>query len=225
MLPSRKQSERTSLFTIQCDFDDTITVREVGVALLGAFGPRNWRQIEEEYHSGLITVEECNRRQFAHVKISQETVQDFAVRTVEIRQGFSQLVDYCRNEGMRFVIVSNGLDLYIEPILVKLGLADLERYSGQAHITSEGIAVAYIDPTGIPVEKDFKIACLRHLQAGNQPVVCIGDSISDIPPALAADHVIARGELLDHFRRNNLPHFTFETFYDVQQHLQSLLHS
>ncbi|MCH9037671.1 MAG: hypothetical protein IH860_10210, partial [Chloroflexi bacterium] len=94
-----------------------------------------------------------------------------------------------------------------------------------ARITSEGIAVDYIDPMGISVERDFKTACLTHLQAGKQPVVCIGDGISDIPPALGADHVIARSDLLDHFQRHRLPHFTFETFYDVQHHLQSLLHS
>lgn len=213
------------MLTIQCDFDDTITVHDVGAALLEAFGPRNWRQIEEEYKSGLISVEEEIRSQFANMGASQKEILDFVARTAEIRPGFSQLVDYCREEGIRFVIVSNGLDLYIEPILLKLGLADLERYSGQARMTSQGIAVDYIDPTGIPVEKGFKAAWLRHLKAAKQPVVCIGDAISDIPPALEADHVIARSVLLDHFQRHRLPHFTFETFYDIRHHLQSLLHS
>ena len=217
----------TGLFTIQCDFDDTITVQNVGAALLDKFAhdQRAWQQIDEEYHSGLITVEECNRRQFAHVRVGQEAIQDFVVRTVEVRQGFSQVVDYCREESIRFVIVSNGIDLYIDAILLNLGLADLERYSGQARITNEGIAIDYIDPMGVSVERDFKLACLRYLQTGKQPIVCIGDGIADIPPALGADHVIARGELLDHFQRHLLPHFAFETFYDVRQHLQSLLHS
>lgn len=212
------------MFTVQCDFDSTITVQDVGVSLLETFGARNWRQIEDEYRSGQISVEEEIRRQFVHMKASQKAILDFVDRTAEVRPGFPQLVDYCRNEGIRFVIVSNGLDLYIEPILLKLGLPDLERYSGQAVVTPEGIAVDYIYPGGANSEEGFKLACLRHLQNGGQPIVYIGDAISDIPPALDADHVIARSELQDHFRINRLPHSAFETFYDVQEHLQGLRH-
>ena len=216
-----------SLFTVQCDFDDTITVQNVGAALLENFAQdqRAWQQIDEEYHAGRITVEECNRRQFAHVGVDQKTVQDFVARTVEVRPGFPQMVDFCRKEDIRFVIVSNGIDLYINAVLQKLGLADLERYSAKARITNEGITIDYTDPMGTQVEENFKVTCLRHLQTGKLPIVLIGDGIADIPPALEADHVIARSELLDHFQRNQLPHFAFETFYDVQHHLESLLYS
>ena len=210
------------MFTIQCDFDGTITVNDVGAALLDTFGPTDWRQIEEEYTSGRISAEEEMRRQFADMKVSQEAILDFVARTVEVRPGFSQLVAYCRKEGIRFVIVSNGLDTYIDPILLKLGLADLERYSGQAVVTTDGITIDYIDPGGANLEKGFKLACLRHLQAGGGPIVCIGDSMNDIAPALEADHVMAIGKLQNHFRINRLPHSTFETFYDVKEHLQGL---
>ncbi|MDA0989027.1 MAG: MtnX-like HAD-IB family phosphatase [Chloroflexi bacterium] len=215
------------MLTVQCDFDDTITVHDLGAALLKNFAADQsaWQKVDEDYHAGRISVEECQRRQFAHERVGENAVRDFAASTVEIRTGFSQVVDYCRNEGIRFVVVSNGIDLYIDAILENLGLADLERYSAQARITNKGIAVDYVDPTGLPLEEHFKIACLRHLQAGNQPIVCIGDSVSDIPPALEADHVIARSEMLDYFQRHQLPHFSFETFYDVKEHLQWLLHS
>lgn len=140
------------------------------------------------------------------------------VRTVEIRQDFSQVVDYCLKEGIRFVIVSNGIGLYVDAILLKLGLADLERCSGQAHITSEDIAIDYIDQMGVSVERELQDCLPEPLQTGEQPIVCIGDGIADIPPTLGADHVIARSELLDHFQRHRLPHFAFETFYYAMQH-------
>lgn len=213
------------MLTIQCDFDDTITVHDVGGALLETFSPVGWQQIEEEYRSGQISAEEEIRRQFAHMKVSQEVALDFVDRTVEVKPGFSQLIEYCRKEGIRFVIVSNGLDLYIEPILLKLGLPDLERYSARAVVTPEGIAVDYVYPEGANLEEGFKMAYLRHLQNGGHPIVYIGDSMSDIPPALKADHVIARSEMLDYFQLHQLPHFSFKTFYDVQEHIQGLLHS
>ncbi|MDP6102044.1 MAG: MtnX-like HAD-IB family phosphatase [Dehalococcoidia bacterium] len=215
------------MLTVQCDFDDTITVSDLGAELLKNLAPNQstWRKVDEDYRAGRISVEECQRSQFARMKIGPKEVQRYAIREVEMRPGFSQAVEYCRNEGIRFVIVSNGLDLYIDSILENLGLADLERYSGQARITDVGIAVDYVDPMGTQLTENFKTACLKYLRAGNQPVVCIGDSVSDIPPALGADHVIARSELLNHFQRHQLPYLAFETFYDVQHHLQNLLHS
>lgn len=215
------------MLTIQCDFDDTITVHDLGGALLENFAPMqsDWQKVDDDYHAGRISVEECQRIQFANMKVGRKEVIEFAVMEVKIRPGFSQVVDYCRSKGLRFVIVSNGLDIYIDPILENLGLADIERYSGHARITDAGIAVDYLGPTGTPLMENFKTSCLRYLQTGKQPIVCIGDSVSDIPPALEANHVIARSELQDHFKSHGLPHFTFDTFYDVHRHLDSLLHS
>ena len=212
------------MFTIQCDFDSTITVADVGATLLETFGPRNWRQIEEEFRSGEISAEEEIRRQFANMQVTHQAVLDLVARTAEVRPGFLQLVDYCRRESMRFVIVSNGLDIYIESILLKLGLSDLEWYSARAGVTPEGVAVNYIYPERANLEEGFKLAWLRHLQADGKPIICIGDAISDIPPALEADHVIARSELQDHFHLNQFPHYTFETFHDIHDHLQELRH-
>ncbi len=215
------------MFTIQCDFDDTITVNDLGSALLESFAPvqSDWQMADDNYHAGRISVEECQRIQYANIKIGRKEIIEFAVSEVKIRPGFSQVVEYCHREGMRFVIVSNGLDIYIDAILENLGLADIERYSGHGRITDSGIAVDYIDPTGTQLMENFKTSCLKYLQIWKQPIICIGDSVSDIPPALEADHVIARSELKDHFQRQGLSHFTFDTFYDVQSLLDRLIHS
>jgi len=212
------------MLTIQCDFDDTITVDNVGAALLTRFAvdQKAWQQIDEEYHAGCITVEECNRRQFAHVRVGKREIQEFVKREVEVRPGFAEMVSFCRSNGIRFVIVSNGIDFYIDAILGKLGLSGVERYSGRARVTEKGIDIDYIDPTGARVERGFKMACQRHLRGAKRPIVCIGDGLADIEPALAADHVIARSRLLNHFHSQGLPHFPYEDFYEVKSYLEEL---
>ena len=134
------------MFTVQCDFDDTITVSNVGEALLDEFVPEQWRDFDAEYLAGQFTVEESNRRKFALIKASEKAIHEFVIRTVAFRPGFLQFVEDCRKEHIGFVIVSCGLDQYIDPSLRKMDLLDLERYSGRGLVTGDGIAVDYVDP-------------------------------------------------------------------------------
>ena len=205
------------MFTIQCDFDDTITVSNVGEALLDAFASERWRAIDVEYIAEQLTVEESNRRKFALIDASERAIHNFVSRTVEFRPGFLRFVEYCRNKDIDFVIVSCGLDQYIDPALRKLGLLDLERYSGRGLVTEDGIAVDYVDPRGVRRKEGFKVACLEYLRQRGRPVIYIGDGRSDVSPAIEADHVIARDELREHFCSRSIPHFKFDTFYDVLQ--------
>ena len=107
------------MFTVQCDFDDTITVSNVGEALLDEFVPEQWRDLDSEYLAGQFTVEESNRRKFALIKASEKAIHEFVSRTVEFRPGFLQFVEYCRKEHIGFVIVSCGLDQYMTLVFAK----------------------------------------------------------------------------------------------------------
>ena len=205
------------MYTVQCDFDDTITDSNVAEVLKRAFASEQWHRIEAQYSVGQFNVEESNRRQFALVRASKRRIQQYVGRTIVVRPGFRQFVDYCRGAGLGFAIVSSGLDLYIEPVLRKLGLLDLERYSGRGRVTDHGIVVDYIDPWGIELKEGFKLACLGYLRQRGRPIIYIGDGLSDIAAAMKADYVIARDSLDEHFRSRSLSHFTFDNFYDVRQ--------
>jgi len=181
------------------------------------FAPSNWREIEAQYLAGKFSVEESNRRQFALVKAGKEEMQDFVTRTVEVRPGFMEFVDYCRGAGIDFVIVSSGLDLYIEPILGKLGLLHLERHSARTRVTDTGLVVDYVDPFGAACKEGFKLVCQSYLKQRGRPIIYIGDGLSDIAPAMKADYVIARSSLEKHLSSLSLPCFTFNDFHDVRQ--------
>ncbi len=205
------------MYTVQCDFDDTIIIGNLSVVLKTAFASEGWQDIEAQYSAGRFSVEESNRRQFALVKATKEELQQYVSQTAIVRSGFQEFANYCRRVGIGFTIVSSGLDLYIEPVLEKLDLLDLETYSGHGRVTDDGIAVAYTDPRGIDCQDGFKLACLRYLKQRGRPIIYIGDGRSDIAPAIEADYVIARDSLREHFRCMSLHHFSFETFHDVRR--------
>lgn len=211
------------MFTIQCDFDDTITVGDLGTSIVDAFGSKEWERSEELYLDGKIGVEETSRIQYGLVRTTRKEVEAFISRNTCIREGFVDFVAYCRERGLSFVIVSSGLDIYIEPTLERLNLSDVELYSAKGIYANGGIDVQYRDPMGRAIEAGFKEAYLKHLKERGLPMVYIGDSMSDIEPAKGSDHVFARGKLADVLKREGVGFHHFDTFHDVTRAVDELV--
>jgi 2-hydroxy-3-keto-5-methylthiopentenyl-1-phosphate phosphatase len=210
------------LLLVQCDFDDTITVGNVSVLIREAFANDDWRQMEEEYFSGRYSVEESNIRQFALVRATKSEIEELLAARVVVREGFERFVRSCQSDGIGLVVVSSGLDIYIDPIMGRLGLAHLDVYSAAADITGAGIRVEYNDPWGRPLTKGFKDSYLSYFKGRGHTVVYIGDGLSDIAPAANADFVIARSSLRRHFNDNAMPVREFATFEDVGRHVEEI---
>ena len=210
------------MLIIQCDFDDTITVGYISWSILSVFGPDSWRSMEEEYVSGKYSVEESNIRQFAQVRARKEDIEQLVLGEVVVRYAFDEFVEYCLGEGLKLVIVSSGLDLYVNPTLDQLGLDQLERHTAKTHATPDGIEVEYRDPSGSVITSGFKLSWARHFKERGDTVIYIGDGLSDIGPAQQADFVIARSTLEQHFRANDLPHYSFDTFTEVGKHVEEI---
>ncbi len=204
---------------IQCDFDGTVTDEDVSFLLLDAFAQGNWRQLLKQYKEHKISVAQLNTRAFATVKADKSTLLEALKGRVRVRAGFRELVDYCAKNGFRLVIVSNGLDFYIEDILKKLGLRDIEVHAAQAFCHPEGMRIQYMGPDGSKLEEGFKEAYTRSFAKLGYAVTYIGNGDSDVAPAKCAQRLFATGDLLAYCQRNGLKHKPFETFFDVIRQL------
>ena len=207
---------------MQCDFDDTITVGNVSVAIRSAFGPENWRDMEDDYNAGKFSVEESNIRQFGMVTASRREIEEFVLGDVVIRYAFDEFVDYCQGEDVRLVVVSSGLDIYVSTIIGSLGFDHLEVHAGTTQVTPQGLRVSYSDPSGAGITVGFKDSYVSHFKAPGHTVAYIGDGLSDQGPAGLADYVIARDGLADHLDSIGKSHFTFDNFNEVGKHVEEI---
>ncbi len=210
---------------VQCDFDGTITEADVSFQLLDAFADGNWRQILEEYKAGKIPVGAFNARAFAMVKADKQTLLDFAFAKdkLKIRPGFHQLLGYCSKKGIEFVIVSNGLDFYIEAILKNIGVKGVEVFAAQSRFNPRGMKVKYIGPDGREIDNSFKEAYTQLFLKRGYQVIYIGNGVSDMHPAKRAKHIFATSDLLSCCRQTNLTCTPFSDFNDVVEGLKRLL--
>lgn len=207
---------------VQCDFDGTTTEEDVSFMMLDAFADGDWRQRLRAYQEGKISVGRFNMEAFAMVKADRESLLKVAKDTMKIRLGFHELVAFCRSQGFRFVIVSNGLDFYIEEILKDIGLGDIEVFAAQTRFRPDGIKVQYIGPDGSQLDEGFKDAYVNSFLEEGYRVIYVGNGVSDLSPAKQCHHVFATGTLLTRCRQTGLACTPFNDFNEVVGVLEHL---
>lgn len=207
---------------VQCDFDGTITQEDVSFLLLDTFANGDWRQLLTEYREGKISVDHFNMKAFAMVKADRQTLLEFMRGKVKIRAGFHELLACCQRKGFHFVIVSNGLDFYIETILGDIGINNIETFAAQTRFGAKGIEVQYVGPEGSQLQDGFKEAYIRLFLKRGYRVVYVGNGASDIPSARLAHWIFATGELLTYCKETNLNCTPFVDLNDVVRGLEVL---
>jgi len=207
---------------IQCDFDGTITEEDVSFILLDTFAGKEWRQLLKDYKEGRISVGHLNREAFAMVKADKKNLLEAIKDRYKVREGFHKLIAYCRRKGFRFVIVSNGLDFYIDRILADLGLRNVEVFAAQTQFHTRGLYVQYVAPDGNVIDDGFKEAYVNSFLKNDYRIVYVGNGASDFPPAKKCHHVFATGDLLSVCKKENVECTPFNDLIDIVRGLEFL---
>jgi 2-hydroxy-3-keto-5-methylthiopentenyl-1-phosphate phosphatase len=207
---------------VQSDFDGTITEEDASFFLLDAFAQGDWRRLFREYKERRISVGEFNTRAFAMVKADKHRLLEALQGNVKVRAGFHELVSCCMGKGLRFVIVSNGLDFYIRAVLKDLRLGDLEVHAAQTSFNPAGVKVRYVGPDGKMINDGFKEAYMESFLRLGYRVIYIGNGDSDVAPAKHAHRVFATGDLLAYSRENDLNCKPFKDFREVVEYLEQM---
>jgi 2-hydroxy-3-keto-5-methylthiopentenyl-1-phosphate phosphatase len=206
---------------IQCDFDDTVTYKDMSFLLLDAFSGFEWHDYLEKYQDGEMSVGEFNRLSFSMVKASRREMLDYIKDKVRLRTGFPAFVRLCRDKGFRLVIVSNGLDFYVAEILNGLGLRNIEHHAAETKFDPAGLKVRYVGADGTVLDKDFKLSWTSKFLSEGYHVVYIGDGNSDFVPAQKCHYIFATDSLLKHCQRNNIVCTPFNDFHDIIKVIES----
>ena len=201
------------------DFDGTLTERDVGILLLDAFAPPQWRQVETAWRAGDITFKEMNEREFSYLPAGRrDDMERFVLERAAPRSGASELVDFCRERDIPLEIVSGGLDFYIRPLLERFGMGHLRIHAMKHAEFSQGQTIVPTYAEGVVVcETTGACKCSRlwHYQEQGYRVVFVGDGNSDRCVASKADAVYARDNLASYCHEQGIAFTPYETLQDV----------
>jgi 2-hydroxy-3-keto-5-methylthiopentenyl-1-phosphate phosphatase len=210
-------------WAILCDFDGTALSLDLGDAVALHFaGPDSYRDAEAGFQRGEYAFGPLLQKVFAPITASREEIAAFAVDRAAWRPGFEAFLTACAGAGRPFLIVSAGLDAYIEPVVARLPAPlreHLELRANRADCSPDGMAVAFHGP-----DCGYCGACkglvVEELQRAGHKVVVLGDGAGDRCAAQAADFVFARAgsSLVGWCAERGVPHRVFSTFHEVMEH-------
>lgn len=204
---------------ILCDFDGTVTMQDNIIALMEVFAPVNdFEPLKRGVLDRTLSIQSGVGQMFALLPSDGKAdYLDFLMERAVIREGFSELLQYSRRQGIHFSIVSGGMDFFVEPILAPF-------------LEKEQIYCNIADFSGPFVHIDWPHACDAHCTNGcgccktsvartlckdDDVIIVIGDSVTDFELAKQADRVYARDYLITLCEENDIAYTPFETFHDI----------
>jgi 2,3-diketo-5-methylthio-1-phosphopentane phosphatase len=196
--------------SVLVDFDGTACTHDVAEHLMDRFGEPDWRVWDERWLRGEVDTRAAIRAQVAPFAARPDELIAYAMSHCPLDPTFPGFVRWCREQDLKVTIVSDGLGLYIKPILAASGLNDVDV------ITNDWADGAMAFPNGHP-ECDWCGTCkMLAVQRAPGPVAFIGEGHSDRYGALYADIVFAKDDLVEICRADGIAFEPYADFDDVR---------
>ncbi|SEN76776.1 2-hydroxy-3-keto-5-methylthiopentenyl-1-phosphate phosphatase [Lihuaxuella thermophila] len=204
---------------IFCDFDGTITNNDNIISIFKHFNPPGWESIKDDILSQRISVRRGVGQMFSLLPSSRkEEIIRYAIDQAEIRPGFEEFIQYCREHGIKLLITSGGIDFFVYPILSRYAIPVEDIYCNGSDFSGETIRIVWPHPCDPHCDVDCgmcKTSVIRSYDSRLYEKIVIGDSITDLAGSKLADFTIARDYLLKKCEELGLVHQPFTTFFDV----------
>lgn len=208
-----------------CDFDGTITQVDATDLILTELAHPSWREVEQEWVRGAIGSRECLERQMALVETSEQQLNAL-IDSLPLDPDFARFYGFVQSRGLPFYVVSDGFDYVIQRTLKRAGIDGQLRNGVQLFASAlrfEGRRLATSFPHAGPGCAHgcatCKAAIIQRLGQEHDPIVFVGDGLSDRFAVEEADLVFARRQLLAYCGKKRIECRSFQTFRDVQREL------
>jgi 2-hydroxy-3-keto-5-methylthiopentenyl-1-phosphate phosphatase len=211
---------------IFCDFDGTITINDNIIAIMKHFQPAGWEDIVEKLMDQTITIQKAIGSMFALLPSTQkDEVIRFALDNMQIRSGFNELLHYCQENDIEFLVTSGGIDFFVYPTLSPFGIKAERIYCNESDFSGQQIAILWPHPCDDACDQGCgmcKTTLIRSYSPEQYTRIMIGDSITDFAGAKLADYVFARSHLAAQCKKLQMPFYAYENFFEVIDQLPAL---
>ena len=205
---------------IVSDFDGTVTKTDTLSKFLEDYADDKWLDIENDWRDGKFGSQECLVRQFALVPdLTPELIDGFLDR-MEIDEGFLPFCKKAEKMGIPVVILSDGLDYFINKILEKNGIDFVNVITNHAYFDDRGKFIIEFPNDSRHCTNDAgtcKCKVVKNLKKLYKKVVYAGDGASDFCVSKEPDVVYAKAGLAEYCRQNAIEYTPYKTYSDISK--------
>lgn len=207
---------------IVSDFDGTITKKDTLSKFLEDYANPRWLDIENDWRDGLFGSQECLTRQFALVpNLSPALVEEF-LNTIEIDEGFVHFSNRAREKNIPVLILSDGLDYFINRILERYNLDYINVITNHAYFNEYGkFIIEFPNDSSKCTNKAGTCKCkvVNNLKKIYKTVCYIGDGASDFCVSKSADILFAKSGLVEYCKKNHIKHIEYKNYKNITEAL------
>ena len=202
---------------ILCDFDGTISIRDMGYVLVNRFSSGNWDEIDRDFCQGKIGSKVAYSRIAKILKGDESAILRFIQEHSSIDPHFSSFYRFCLQNGIDVKIVSDGLDFYIKAVLDIHHLSEIPFYANHTHFLKEGgLNISFPHSNE---ECGLCGTCKKRLvqihREEYDSVLFVGNGLSDRCGAREADFVFAKDSLYTYCIEQDITCHSFQNFYEI----------
>ena len=203
-----------------CDFDGTISAKDVGASLFNYFSSKRNSGTVRLWIDQKISSRECLWRECHYIKASRQEMIE-ALNRIEIEKGFREFVDLLGKHRIPLHIVSDGLDFYIDAFLARAGFTGLDIHANHAHFLNGNLFPSFpYYAAGCGSCGTCKGERVRALSKAGELTIYIGDGFSDRCAVGVADVLFARGDLVKVAQEKSVAWQSFADFYEIIDYFQ-----
>ncbi len=210
-------------FALLCDFDGTITKKDVGFHIYTYFGDERWEEINKSWRRGEISSKDCLIGEYSLMDASEDEVREYTLK-MEIDPGFIEIVNTCKKNSIPLAVVSDGFDFYIDIILKKYGLFDIEVFCNNLRFNGRKVELSFpYYEQGCGICGNCKKLHVENFRNKYGKVIYIGDGLSDKFAAQFSDIVFAKGELAEYLINKEIKFIRFQSLSEVNKWLTNAI--
>ena len=205
--------------TIYCDFDGTITNEDAVNSFFELYADEKWVESEQLWVDGKISSKENAINQVGMLKAIPKSKVDEFIDNISIDETFIDFIKFTKEQGIKFIILSDGFDLFIQETLKKYGLDDIEFYANHLVHKENGFEIEF------PYHnKNCDIgAGMCKCEKVKEDLFCyIGDGVSDLCIAKKASVLFATKNLQKHCEKNRINYHYFNSFKDIKNKIKEI---
>lgn len=209
---------------IVSDFDGTITKIDSLAKFLEDIAGSQWLEIENDWKSGKIGSQDCLKKQFALINnLSPKLITNF-LETIEIDKNFIDFCDFAKEKNIPIIILSDGLDYFINFFLNKYDITYPKVITNHAYFNNNNeFIIEFPNSTHACSNKAGTCKCniVRQLKNEYAQIIYIGDGVSDFCASKETDILFAKSKLAEFCNKHCQKYNKFDSFKDISNYIQT----